>query len=65
MEKRKLKVIKIGGKLIEDQHKFDGFLKDFTSVKEDRILIHGGGAMASDLCGRLGIETKIIDGRRI
>lgn len=65
MEKRKLKVVKIGGKLIEDRDKFDRFLKDFTSLKEDRVLVHGGGAMASDLCGRLGIETKMINGRRI
>lgn len=60
-----LKVVKIGGKLIENEEKLQGFLKDFTALEGPKILVHGGGNMATDLAGKLGFETKMIDGRRI
>lgn len=60
-----LKVVKIGGKLIEDEAKFSSFLQDFAAIKGPKILVHGGGNLATDLASRLGYETKIIDGRRI
>ena len=36
-------VIKIGGKVIDDEDKLDAFLKSFIKIKEHKILIHGGG----------------------
>lgn len=60
-----LKVVKIGGKLIENEEKLRNFLKDFVALEGPKILVHGGGNMATDLSGKLGFETKMIDGRRI
>ena len=61
----KLNVIKIGGNVIEDSKLLDSFLKDFANIKEHKILVHGGGKYASKLAKKLGVNTNIIDGRRI
>ena len=61
----KLNIIKIGGNVIEDSKLLDSFLNDFASIKEHKILVHGGGKDASKLAKKLGINTNIIDGRRI
>ena len=60
-----LKVVKIGGKLIEDKAKFDEFLEDFKNLEGHRILVHGGGNMATQISEKLGYETNMVDGRRI
>lgn len=60
-----LKVVKTGGKLIEDEGKFREFLKDFAAVKGPKILVHGGGNFATEMAEKLGYKTKMIDGRRI
>lgn len=60
-----IKVIKIGGKVIDEEAKLDQFLQDFATVKDKKILVHGGGKIASDIANKLGIETKMINGRRI
>ncbi len=60
-----LKVVKIGGKLIEDKQKLEVFLNDFVNLEGPRILVHGGGNMATDIASKLGFETKMVDGRRI
>ncbi len=60
-----IKVIKIGGKVIDEEAKLDQFLQDFATVKDKKILVHGGGKIASDVANKLGIETKMINGRRI
>ncbi len=65
MERESLKIVKIGGKLIEDEAKFSEFLKDFSELEGPKILVHGGGKMATDIAGKLGYETKMVDGRRI
>lgn len=65
MEKQKLQVVKIGGQLIEDEKKLQDFLSDFAALKGSKILVHGGGSMATEMATRLGYETKMIDGRRI
>ena len=61
----KLNIIKIGGNVIEDSKLLDSFLNDFASIKEHKILVHGGGKDASKLAKKLGVNTNIIDGRRI
>ena len=63
--KKKLSVIKIGGSLIEDEKILDEFLVDFTKLEGLKILVHGGGKLATQLAGKLGIETKMNEGRRI
>lgn len=60
-----IKVIKIGGKVIDDESKLDQFLADFVQIEGSKVLVHGGGKIASDVAAKLGIETKMIDGRRI
>ena len=63
--KQKLSVIKIGGKLIENEALLNPFLDDFVKLKEPKILVHGGGNKATEVAGKLGFKTKMIDGRRI
>ena len=63
--KQTLKVIKIGGKLIENKVFLDSFLKDFVRLKRPKILVHGGGNKATEVAAKLGFETKMIDGRRV
>jgi acetylglutamate kinase len=58
-------VIKIGGGIIEDQNALTQFLASFAKVEGKKILIHGGGRMATTLAKKLGIESKMVDGRRI
>jgi acetylglutamate kinase len=61
----KLFLIKIGGNVIDDENNLSSFLKDFAAIKEKKILIHGGGKIATRLGEQLGIESKYINGRRI
>lgn len=58
-------VIKIGGNIIDDDAKLASFLKSFASVKGKKILVHGGGKLATKLAGELNIPQQMVDGRRI
>jgi len=60
-----LYVIKIGGNVIDNSENLHNFLNDFASLKGKKILIHGGGKIATDISHTLGIEPKMVDGRRI
>src|SRR5688572_3296724 len=61
----KLFIIKIGGNVLDNETALQSFLKNFASIKEKKILIHGGGKIATRIGDQLGIESKYIDGRRI
>ena len=61
----KLLVIKIGGNIIDDEKKLSSFLQSFAAIAENKILVHGGGKLATNLANRLGIEQKMVEGRRI
>ena len=61
----KLYVIKIGGNIIDDESKLSSFLKSFASIQSPKILVHGGGKLATKLAAQLGIEQQMIEGRRI
>lgn len=61
---KSVKVIKIGGKVIEDEQLLDGFLKSFAELDFPKVLIHGGGRTASEISEKLGIEPQMIEGRR-
>lgn len=65
MIKKQLRIVKIGGQLFEDEEKLRHFLLDFVALQGSKILIHGGGNMATTLAEKLGYETKMLDGRRI
>lgn len=61
----KLTIIKIGGNIIDDDSKLPLFLKDFARVPGKKILVHGGGKLATKLAEKMGIQQQLIDGRRI
>ena len=61
----KLYVIKIGGNVLDDEKSLKHFLKDFASIQSPKILIHGGGKIATKLGDQLGIESHYVKGRRL
>jgi len=61
----KLFVIKIGGNIIDDETKLASFIKAFSLIDGKKILVHGGGKLATKLADQLGINQQLIDGRRI
>ncbi|MBQ6254361.1 MAG: acetylglutamate kinase [Bacteroidales bacterium] len=63
--KESLNIIKVGGAVVEDEKSLSGLLMSFSSLKGLKILVHGGGKIATELAGKLGVETRMIDGRRI
>jgi acetylglutamate kinase len=58
-------VIKIGGNIIDDEAKLSSFLKDFAAIDAKRILIHGGGKLATKLAEQMNVPQQIVEGRRI
>lgn len=60
-----INIIKIGGNIIDDDHSLSSFLKNFASLEGLKILVHGGGKLATKLAAQLGVEQRMIDGRRI
>ena len=62
---KKLYVIKIGGNIIDDEAKLSSFLKSVASINSYKIVVHGGGKLATKLADSLGIQQQMIDGRRI
>ena len=58
-------IIKVGGQIVEEESSLKVLLKDFSRIAGGKILVHGGGKSATALAEKLGIETKIVDGRRI
>ncbi|MBL7862475.1 MAG: acetylglutamate kinase [Cyclobacteriaceae bacterium] len=61
----KLYIIKIGGNVLDDEKALKGFLRDFASIQSPKILIHGGGKIATKLGDQLGIQSHYVKGRRI
>jgi len=62
---QQLTIVKIGGKIVENPELLSPFLKDFTLIAGDKILVHGGGHSATELAEKLGITTTMTEGRRI
>ncbi|WP_411028933.1 acetylglutamate kinase [Spongiimicrobium sp. 3-5] len=60
-----LSIIKIGGNLIGDNKALDVFLDAFCAMEGPKILVHGGGKLATDLADKLGVKSELIGGRRI
>jgi len=63
--KEDLTIIKISGNIIDDEIRLENFLRELAAVKGHKILVHGGGIMATQMAKELGIEQKMIEGRRI
>ena len=63
--KEKLTIVKVGGAVVEDELQLSQLLKDFGAIEGRKVLVHGGGRKATKMADRLGIETKMVNGRRI
>lgn len=63
--KEKLTIIKVGGAVVEDEAQLSQLLKDFSAIEGNKVLIHGGGRRATQVAASLGIESKMVGGRRI
>jgi acetylglutamate kinase len=61
----KLYIIKIGGNVIDDEAALDSFLADFASIDAKKILVHGGGKLATTMGEKMGIPQQLVEGRRI
>jgi len=65
MAKEKLQIFRVGGKVVENDRQLSDFLQAFSQLKANKILVHGGGKSVTEMSKKLGIEVKMIDGRRI
>ncbi|MBO4985428.1 MAG: acetylglutamate kinase [Bacteroides sp.] len=63
--REKLTVIKVGGKIVEEEATLQQLLDDFAAIPGYKVLVHGGGRSATKLAAALGIESKMVNGRRI
>ncbi|QIA07834.1 acetylglutamate kinase [Draconibacterium halophilum] len=61
----RLTIIKVGGKVVEEPESLNALLDQFRKISGNKLLVHGGGRTATEIAKRLGIETKMVDGRRI
>lgn len=62
---KKLYIIKIGGNIIDDSNALEKFLMDFSKIEGLKILVHGGGKLASELAKKMGVSQAMVNGRRI
>ena len=60
-----IQVIKIGGGVLENEAQRNAFLHQFAAIEGPKVLVHGGGRLATTMAVRLGVETQMIDGRRV
>lgn len=63
--KEKITIVKVGGAVVEDETQFAQLLKDFSAIEGKKVLVHGGGRKATKVAESLGIESKMVNGRRI
>lgn len=61
----KLTLIKVGGKIVEEPDTLQQLLRDFSSIEGHKVLVHGGGRSATKIASQLGIESLMVNGRRI
>ena len=63
--KERLTIVKVGGAVVEDELQLSQLLRNFSAIEGRKVLVHGGGRKATKMAERLGIETKMVNGRRI
>ena len=61
----KLTIVKVGGKIVEEPDSLKQLLFDFSKIEGYKVLVHGGGRSATTLAAKLGITSKMVNGRRI
>ena len=62
---KKLTIVKVGGKIVEESESLKQLLSDFSKIEGNKVLVHGGGRSATALAAKLGIESEMVNGRRI
>lgn len=62
---KNLTIVKIGGNIVDDESALSDFLVLFSKINNPKILVHGGGKIATKIAAKLGIKTKMIEGRRL
>ncbi|UMB53583.1 acetylglutamate kinase [Lutibacter sp. A64] len=65
MSNQKLKIVKIGGNVINNEEALFSFLKDFATLEGPKILVHGGGKKATEVSSAMGLKPQMINGRRV
>lgn len=65
MANQTLQIVKIGGNVINNEEALNSFLKDFSELNGPKILVHGGGRKATEVSSAMGLEPKMINGRRV
>ncbi len=65
MEKQKVTVVKVGGAVVEDEASLNQLIADFSNIPGRKVLVHGGGRKATAIAKQLGIESKMVNGRRV
>ncbi len=60
-----LTLIKVGGKIVEEPESLSALLANFSHIEGHKVLVHGGGRSATKMAAQLGIESKMINGRRV
>ena len=63
--KENITIVKVGGAVVEDETQLAQLLKDFSAIEGKKVLVHGGGRKATKVAESLGIESKMVNGRRI
>ncbi len=63
--KEKLTIVKVGGKIVEEEESLARLLADFAAIDGHKLLVHGGGRSATRIAAQLGIESQMVNGRRI
>lgn len=64
-KKEKLTLVKVGGKIVEEAASLGRLVGLFGRMDGLKLLVHGGGRTATDVAARLGIDTQMVDGRRV
>jgi acetylglutamate kinase len=65
MMKQTLKIFKIGGNIINNEARLKSLLSDFAQIDGPKILVHGGGKKATEMSASLGLQSKMVEGRRV
>lgn len=65
MKNQTLQIIKIGGNVINNEDALTSFLKDFSAIEGPKILVHGGGKKATEVSSAMGLQPKMVNGRRV
>lgn len=63
--KERITIVKVGGAVVEDEQQLSQLLKDFAVIEGRKVLVHGGGRRATKVAAALGIESHMVNGRRI